>query len=136
MSSTLKRNTLFAGITNGSDMLQFVIMLLAPRILGEADFGKFCWALSLAIVFLTFSNFGLNTLAIRDVSRKRERAPRYLANILSWKIGLSICALALLITYAFPLAGDNRMRLVIGLLGIALMLRFFALTGRCFMHSF
>jgi O-antigen/teichoic acid export membrane protein len=135
MSSTLKKNTFFAAITNGSDMLQFVVMLLAARLLQPYDYGKFCWALSLAITFMTFSNFGLNTLAIRDVSRKRSVAPEYLANILSWKIVLAVIAFSLLLLYAFPLAGDPRIRMVAAILGAALMLRFFALTGRCFLHA-
>jgi O-antigen/teichoic acid export membrane protein len=134
---SLKGNTIYAGITNLSDMLLFVLMILAGRFLGAKDFGTFSFAQSLAIVFLTFSNFGLNTLAIRDVARDRGLADRYFGNILSWKIILSFVALLSLMLTAQYLSESNlKITLVVGLMGVAVMIRFFNLSGRSFLQAF
>ncbi|MFW9842856.1 MAG: flippase [Candidatus Thorarchaeota archaeon] len=134
---SIKRNAFFSAITNGADALQFLLILLAGKVLGTAGLGSFCFALSTALVFLTISDFGLNTMTIRDVARDRSRAPRYLANILSWKVILSIVAFCLLLV-ASVLVWDVSGLLfrVIVLLGLAAAFRFFALTARCFFHAF
>jgi O-antigen/teichoic acid export membrane protein len=134
---SLKENTIYAGVTNLSDILLFVLMILAGRFLGAKDFGTFTFAQSLAIVFLTFSNFGLNVLAIRDVARDKGLAERYLGNILSWKIILSLIALiSLALTAKYLSKSNQNIITVIVLMGIAVMIRFFTMSGRSFLQAF
>lgn len=133
---SLKRNTFYSGVTNFSDVLLFTLMILAGRYLGANDFGIFAFAQSIAILFLTFSNFGLNTLAIRDVARDRELATRYMGNILLWKGVLSLIAfLSLVLTIFYIKESTSDTRIVVSLMGIAVMIRFFTMTGRCFFTS-
>jgi len=137
MFGTLKKNTFFSAVTNLSDFLQFALMILAGRVLREEAFGVFNNAWSLSIVFLTFSDLGLNHLAIRDIARDKSLAPRYLGNILSWKVLLSLAAFLLLMFTSTVVRNDDpNLRALVCVLGAAMMLRFFTLTARCFLHGF
>lgn len=134
---SLERNAIYSGITNFSDILLFVLMILAARFLGANDFGVFTFSLSLAIIFLTCANFGLNTLAVRDVARDRELAARYVGNILCWKGGLSLISfVALVATVFYIIESPREVRIVVSILGIAVMMRFFTMTCRAFLQAF
>ncbi len=134
--SSIRRNVFYSGITNFSDMMLFVLLILAGRFLGAQDFGTFSFALSLATLFLTFANFGLTGLAIRDVARDRVLASYYLGNILLWQGILSLLAfISLVITVFYLLEADRNTWLVVSLLGIAMGLRVFLLTGRAFLQA-
>ena len=135
--ASLKRNTLFSAVTNLSDMLQFVLMILAGRMLGTEGFGVFSFAHSMATVFLTFSDFGLNQFAIREVSRRKEEAPKYIGNILTWRTVLALTAFILLLfTTGIIMEVERHIQLITAVLGVAVMIRFFSLTGRCFLHAY
>jgi len=137
MSGTLKKNTLFSAITNFSDFLQFALMIFAARVLQTEAFGIFSNALSISIVFLIFSDLGLNHLAIRDIARDKRLAPRYLANILPWKSVLSLTTFLLLMFTSIVVRNDDPgLRAMVCLLGLAMMTRYFTLTARCFLHGF
>ncbi len=133
---SLKINAIFSGITNFSDTLLFVLMILAARFLGVNDFGAFTFSLSLATVFLTCTNFGVDTLVIRDVARDRELAARYVGNILYWKSGLSLIAFfALIVTVFYIIESTRDVRIVTSILGIAVMMKFFTITWRAFLQA-
>ena len=133
---SLKRNTLYSAITNLSDALQLLLTLFAGRILGPERFGSFNSALSLSIVCMTISNLGLNTIAVRDVSQDHSRAKSYLANILGWKLLLSVVAFGALLVSSRALNGaDADITPLVMVLGVSVMARFFTLTARCFLQA-
>lgn len=137
MRNSLRKNAFFSGITNASDFIQFALILLAARMMEPSGFGLFCNAFSISMVFLTFSDLGLNQLSIRDVARDHSRAERYLGNTLTWKAILSVLAFGLLALTSFVIRGDEPLlRGVVVVMGLSIMLRFFTLTGRCFMQGF
>ncbi|MFZ0546273.1 MAG: flippase, partial [Candidatus Promineifilaceae bacterium] len=60
------------------------------RLLGPADAGKYATAIIIAGWFEIISNFGLNTLVIREVSKDRSTASHYLLNTTILRLGTGL----------------------------------------------
>lgn len=80
--------------------IDFAFAFIMLRILGPSNAGIYYYAIVIFGWFDIFTNFGLNTLLTRDVSRHRESAGRYLFNTSVLRLalaGLGIPALALVL---------------------------------------
>jgi O-antigen/teichoic acid export membrane protein len=131
------RNVFFSAVSNVADLLQFILMILAANLLTPHEFGMFRYAFSMSMVFMAFSDLGLSYLAIRDISRDHAVAPRYVGNILAWKIPLSLAAFALLMAASFLIPHhDLELQLMLAIMGSAMVLRFFSLMVRSFFQAF
>ena len=75
--------------------LAFFFVIFSARILGDQAFGKVALAYYLAGILTIFSDWGLNALLIREVSRQPALLSRYAGNILSIK-GLFLLGLSAL----------------------------------------
>ena len=73
--------------------LAFIFIIVAARYLGDRDFGHYSLAYFFAGLLTIFSDFGLNTVLIRDVSRDHHLLGRYAGNILFMKIIFSLALL-------------------------------------------
>jgi O-antigen/teichoic acid export membrane protein len=123
-------NLLYSGITSGSAVLLLILLIVAGRVLGDADYGKFSYALALATIFETLMDFGLNQVTVRQVARERERASSILANTVGLKFLWSGLALAVLVVMATALRHETDVRLACYLLGGSSVLRSYLLTVR------
>jgi len=137
MSKTpsLPRNTLYSTLSAGSNLLLLVLVVLAARVLGDSAYGKFSFALAVASIFEMPIDFGLNTLTVKNVARRRELAPSYLHAILPWKLLLSMGAMALLVPVGLLLASEADLRLAIYAMGLAIVLRTFKSTSHSFFRA-
>ncbi len=81
-----------------SKIIQFVIFAFLARSLGKGSFGIFSFGLAFGLLAATIADFGLSNLLVRDVSRSRKGASRYLSNALLVKIFLAL--VAVLLSYA------------------------------------
>jgi O-antigen/teichoic acid export membrane protein len=70
--------------------IDFAFAAFYLRILGPSDAGKYATAIIIAGWFEIISNFGLNTLIIREVSKDKEQASRYLLNTTILRIGTGL----------------------------------------------
>ncbi len=80
-------------------VISIIFVAFAARYFGVAGFGQ--W--SLVLLFLAFfgllSDFGLDTLAVRDVARDSSRSSKYLRNILGIKlISTSLISILMIVT--------------------------------------
>ncbi len=78
---SIYRNLLF--LSSGeiiSKILQFVLMVYAARILDQASFGKFSFALSLSFIAIITADLGINQLLIREIAREKGDANKYFIN--------------------------------------------------------
>jgi len=82
-----------------SKILQIFVFIYLARAFGKDGFGIFSFGLSFAFIIVIFANFGLSTLLVREISRNKKLASKYLSNALISKIFLSI--LTLFLTYVF-----------------------------------
>jgi len=88
---TIAKNTIFiAAAEIVTKILFFVLSILLARYLGDIGFGKFSLALAFPYLFIAFADFGLGILTIREVSRDRTLASKYLGNLTLAKLVLSI----------------------------------------------
>jgi O-antigen/teichoic acid export membrane protein len=134
--SALIRTFGFAGLTSLSNLLVVLVMLIAARVLGREDFGALAYAQSLAIVVMTPVSFGLDQLALREVSRRKELAAHYLFNHMIWAMVLAVTLLALVAAGVTILEADARLRLVIVLTAAAWGLRVITLSAQVYFRPF
>ncbi len=114
--------------------LAFLFVIVAARHLGDLDYGRYSLAYFFAGLLTIFSDLGLNTVLIRDVSRDHRLLGRYAGNILFIKLLFSL-ALLLLSPGVLLLLGYSRDLILMILLsmvymqGIYLLEFFVALTN-------
>ena len=90
------KNTLyiFAGRASNAFFL-FLLALVVSRQLGPALFGVFSFLTVVVVSANCFSNLGLDTWMVREVTKTPSQGKLYLANILGLKIGTSLVTLVL-----------------------------------------
>lgn len=81
------------GVSRGSGMVVFII---AARLLGVTAIGEIAFAISYVLMFTFVADFGLTTLAVREVARRKQGTDQYGTNVLIFQVLLSL----LLITIA------------------------------------
>lgn len=88
---TLAKNTTVLLVANlMSYLLGFFTTLYTARYLGVEGFGIISLALSITGIFGVLTDFGLATLTIREVSRDKSLANKYIGNTAVMKLFLSI----------------------------------------------
>ncbi len=88
-------------MNRGIDLVFAAFML---RLLGPGDAGKYYFAGVLITWFEIWMNFGLNTYLIREVSRDRANANRYLSNSTLLRLGLGVASFPALLLILLGLA--------------------------------
>ncbi len=126
----LPGNAARASISPFSNLLLAALLVIAARLLGEADYGRFAFALSLAMIFETIINFGLNQVTTREIARNRLVAPLLLANTFGLKLILAGVAAAGLWLSTHLLGTEPEVRAACYLLGAASIFRSYMLTLR------
>jgi len=124
------RNLVFAGTSGASAGLLLILFVLAGRVLGEVEFGKFSFALALGTIFETIMDFGLHQVTIREVARDRSRAATVLHHTLGIKLLWTTVGLAALLVTATALRSEWDVRFACYLVGGALVARSFTFTIR------
>lgn len=76
--------------------LSFFITIFIARYLGAEGFGTISFAIALCGILIVFTELGLSTYTVREVSRDKSLARKYSSNSLSLKIILSLFTFALI----------------------------------------
>ncbi len=103
-------------------VLTVVLSIFLARILGDAIFGQYTFALALAFLFSSFNGVGYNTLLIRDVSRDKTQARRYLGNILIIRLIFSLIIFGLIIITTIAGGYSQDMQIIIYLFCISILI--------------
>lgn len=69
-----------------------LLIVYAARQLGASGFGVYSFVLSMLGIFYIFTDFGVGTLTTRDLAQRPEEEAKYLGNILSLRLILSLLA--------------------------------------------
>src|SRR3989338_690131 len=89
----ISRNIFFQSISEFTVKgLQVLELAYLARYLKEAEFGKFSFAVAFTTIALIFIDLGLNPLFVREISRKKELAGRYISHAVVIKSTLSFVA--------------------------------------------
>ena len=124
------RSFAYSFASSGTAALLLILMLVAGRVLGEVEFGKFAFALLLGGIFETTMDFGLHQVTIRAVARNREQAPALLQHTLAIKLIWAFGTLAVLAVTATILRPEPDVRMACYLIGGSLVFRSYMLTIR------
>lgn len=93
---TAFKNTTFLFIAQiASYIISFFTLIYATRYLGPVSFGIISLAWAISSLICVFSDMGLNTLAVREIAREKKLLDKYVSNILSIKLLLSILTFVL-----------------------------------------
>jgi O-antigen/teichoic acid export membrane protein len=95
-SRTLRNSVLVVSARALAKLGVFVVVVLLLRNLGSDSYGRFAAMVVYVTLLGVVADLGLQTVFIRDVSRDRRLFTRYLSNLLSVRLLLSVIALALL----------------------------------------
>lgn len=125
-----------AAATHLFDAMTILLMILAGRFLGEAQFGMFSFAQSLALVCMGLGNSGLAALMTNDISRSPETAERNFSLVLPWAFLVTTLVGVAMVTgmrLAYP---DTPMLVfVVAVMGGAMLLRGLVILVRCFLRG-
>jgi len=96
---TVAKNTFWLGVAEGvTRFLKLFLIIYVARILGATEYGKFTFALAFVSLFAIFSDFGISTIATREIAREKEKEKEF-PSFLSLKLVLSIGTLLLICYY-------------------------------------
>lgn len=82
-----------------TSLLTPLLLIFIARKLGGEIFGKYSFIISLALIFLIISEFGIKSVAIRDVAREPSHVSKYLGNIISLKLVFSFLSCLIYILF-------------------------------------
>jgi O-antigen/teichoic acid export membrane protein len=109
-------------------ILAFVYFSLIARFLGTEDTGKYVFALSFTTLFAILIDLGLASVLTREVAKDKEKAQRYLSNILALKIPLAIVVYLLVAGMVNIFSYSEETRSLVYISGIIMFLDSFSLT--------
>lgn len=102
--------------------------MFAARYLGAEGFGILSLAISFTGVFGILADLGLSYLMTREVARDHSQVYRYLGNILTAKIFLSLITFGLIVFTINLLNYPENIRLIIVLIGISVIIGTFSIS--------
>ncbi|WP_457549426.1 flippase [Archaeoglobus sp.] len=97
--SIVKKIAKNTGIIIGGDVINkiisLVIIVVLARYLGSAGYGKYAFVLAYLSFFGVIADFGVNSILVRDISRNKSIASKYIGNSAVMKLIFSILAIIL-----------------------------------------
>lgn len=106
----------------GGRLIKAALIIYAARILGAAGYGIFSLGLSIAGLFMLFSDIGVSTVMTREIAKDREARPRWIATAFFLKLALLIISLVAIIFLAPYFTKIPEARLLLPLFGLILFL--------------
>ena len=124
------RNTAFAAVSAGSAVLLLIVQAIISQTLGEDVFGRFNWALTLALFGEAVMDLGVHQVTIRSIARDQSQTARIFHNSLALKAVTGAAMFVVMGGIAFALARDAALwHACLVMLGVAI-LRSYLLTIR------
>jgi len=117
-------------------ILGFLYMIYTARYLGPEVYGILSFAIAFTIIFGILADLGLSQLMVRELSRDKSLASKYLGNTIVMKIIASIITFLLIILIVNLIHETINNTIVIYLIALSVLInsfhRFFIL---CFNHT-
>ncbi|MCI0515552.1 flippase [candidate division KSB1 bacterium] len=129
------KNLFFSTISTFTTFFLFILITFVGRYLGKSEYGIFNTALSIATIFEIFTDIGLCALSVRNVSREKELTGKYIGNLLSLKIILSVIIYGAMLITVNIMDYDGRTKLIIYLMTVSSILKNMKYTFRLFFQA-
>ncbi|MDD5644468.1 MAG: flippase [bacterium] len=81
-----KNSAVMIAVESINKLLSLLLVIILARYLGDYIFGEYSFVLTMVMLFHVLATFGLDNLAVREVSKNKEKTNLYLSNILILKI--------------------------------------------------
>lgn len=127
LRNKLTRNTGFVFASGTLNKLfSFIFVAYAARILGPAEFGLYVLIGTFTFFFSFVGDFGVSAVAIREISRNREKAEEIFNSVLSLKVLLVVFTYPFLIAVVNILGYEESFKYLIYIAGIATIFSVFS----------
>jgi O-antigen/teichoic acid export membrane protein len=116
--SAIKNVGVLTGGRAISDVFQFVFFVALSRAYGASLLGEYGFAMAVTGFSWCMANFGLFELSIREIRRAGDRFRGYAGSVVALRLALSVVAFALTAIVAMLVPMDDRLAILIVLLGL------------------
>ena len=131
------KNTFWLFLAEGINKgLMFVLTIIIANYLGVNDYGKFSFAFAFVALFSIFSDFGLSTILVRDVTRDKSLLRKYSTNVSFLKIFLGVITFFLIFGVTQFIDKTYEIRFLIYLAGVYVIINTFNDFLRSFFRVF
>ncbi len=103
-------------------ILTFFTVIYTARYLGAEGFGILSLALSITSIFAMFIDMGLSTFMIREVSRDKTVADKYIPNVALMRLILSLITILLIVLIVNVINYEEIVKIVIYILTISVII--------------
>ncbi|MEW5806020.1 MAG: flippase [Acidobacteriota bacterium] len=117
-------------------IISFLYMVFLARHLGEKGLGQLTFAAAFAELFNIFSDFGLSTVTVREVSRNRGLSDQFLKNVLSLRLLISMTVFIVIVAAANLSGFQREVLMAIYLYGLAQVIIAFGSTYQSILNAF
>ncbi|MBN2190905.1 MAG: flippase [Candidatus Aureabacteria bacterium] len=92
-----KNSAIMIIVESINKVLSLFLTVVLARYLGDYVFGEYSFVLTMVMLFNVLAVFGLDTLAVREISKNIERTGLYLFNLLFLKILMAVFSFIVLV---------------------------------------
>jgi O-antigen/teichoic acid export membrane protein len=130
-TAKLKRRSLVRGIKNSvllfggnaiSAVISFVITVYIARLLPVSDFGSYITVISFVTLFGIFTDFGINTVIIREGAKNPEDTHNLIFSAMGLKYLMSLASMLAVIVFALFTPYSFEVKALIALMSITLLM--------------
>ena len=100
-----------------TSLMAFVLFIYLARILGEADFGKYSFSISLTTLLATLTDLGVNQLLVREIARDKDLSENYINNAIILTMPLGVITLTIVPLISWLLSLSKEMTILLYLFG-------------------
>jgi O-antigen/teichoic acid export membrane protein len=132
----IAKNTTFiflSGVLTRAFSLIFIVY--AARKLGPSDFGIYALLMAIRFFLSFFLDFGIAPMAVRELSRNRERIQSLFNHILTLRVSLSLVLLAIIVLSVNIIGYDERMKVLVYIISLAFVFNAFSGSFRVLYYS-
>lgn len=119
--SKVSKNTLFLFSTQVyNKLIGGIFSIIAARILGVSDFGKYALVITLLSFFYILSDWGLSTLTIREIAKSQLDTKKYLIYTMGLRLLLAGISFSLLFGLSIFLDYPSEITILITIVGLSI----------------
>jgi O-antigen/teichoic acid export membrane protein len=105
-----------------SAAISFVITVYIARSLSLSDFGSYITVISFVALFGIFTDFGINTVIIREGAKKPEDTHKLIFSSMGLKVLMSVATMLVVIGFAFVTPYSPEVKVLIVLMSVTLVM--------------
>lgn len=107
-----------------SRLFDIVTIFILARYLGVQDFGKFSFAFAYVGLFFVLTDWGVNAILVREMSKNRNRGLLLFASGISLKLGLSLLGVAVVGASLILLPEPSDVKVLTAIVSLNLIISF------------